>query len=139
MRRWPSHIYAASSDWWPRAATRARRRRSRASSCRGSDLVNVTLIFSLRRYAEVAESYIRGLERLVAEGGDPSKAASVAGFFVSRIRSGQRDADLLAATVCGGGRVIYTRPRATGGRGRRPEQGGVGRELLRVADPIWST
>jgi transaldolase len=47
--------------------------------------VNITLIFSLRRYAEVAESYIRGLERLVAEGGDPRKVASVASFFVSRI------------------------------------------------------
>ena len=34
--------------------------------------INVTLIFSLRRYAEVAESYVRGLERLVAEGGDPA-------------------------------------------------------------------
>ncbi len=47
--------------------------------------INVTLIFSLRRYAEVAESYIRGLERLVAGGGDPRKVASVASFFVSRI------------------------------------------------------
>ncbi len=47
--------------------------------------VNVTLIFSLQRYAEVAESYIRGIERLVAEGGDPRKVASVASFFVSRI------------------------------------------------------
>jgi transaldolase len=47
--------------------------------------INVTLIFSLDRYAEVAESYIRGLERLVAEGGDPTKVASVASFFVSRI------------------------------------------------------
>jgi transaldolase len=47
--------------------------------------INVTLIFSLKRYAEVAESYVRGLERLVAEGGDPSKVASVASFFVSRI------------------------------------------------------
>ena len=47
--------------------------------------INVTLIFSLRRYAEVAESYVRGLERLVAEGGDPSVVASVASFFVSRI------------------------------------------------------
>jgi transaldolase len=47
--------------------------------------INVTLIFSLQRYAEVAESYIRGIERLVAEGGDPSKVASVASFFVSRI------------------------------------------------------
>jgi transaldolase len=47
--------------------------------------INVTLIFSLERYAEVAESYIRGIERLVAEGGDPGKVASVASFFVSRI------------------------------------------------------
>jgi transaldolase len=47
--------------------------------------VNITLIFSLRRYAEVVESYLRGLERLVAEGGDPRKVASVASFFVSRI------------------------------------------------------
>ena len=47
--------------------------------------INVTLIFSLRRYAEVAESYVRGLERLIAAGGDPSNVASVASFFVSRI------------------------------------------------------
>src|ERR1039457_57734 len=47
--------------------------------------INVTLIFSLRRYAEVAESYVRGIERLVAAGGDPRKAASVASFFISRI------------------------------------------------------
>jgi transaldolase len=47
--------------------------------------INVTLIFSLQRYAEVAESYIRGIERLVAEGGDPKTVASVASFFVSRI------------------------------------------------------
>jgi transaldolase len=47
--------------------------------------INVTLIFSLKRYEEVAESFLRGLERLVAEGGDPSKVASVASFFVSRI------------------------------------------------------
>lgn len=47
--------------------------------------INVTLIFSLDRYAAVAESYVRGIERLVAEGGDPSKVASVASFFVSRI------------------------------------------------------
>jgi transaldolase len=47
--------------------------------------INITLIFSLKRYAEVAESYIRGLERLIAEGGDPRKVHSVASFFVSRI------------------------------------------------------
>jgi transaldolase len=47
--------------------------------------INVTLIFSLKRYEEVAEAYIRGLERLVENGGDPSRVASVASFFVSRV------------------------------------------------------
>src|SRR3712207_9493005 len=40
--------------------------------------INVTLIFSLARYRAVAGAYIRGLQRLVAEGGDPSGVASVA-------------------------------------------------------------
>src|SRR5881394_4060365 len=49
--------------------------------------INVTLIFSLQRYREVVESYLRGLERLVASGGDPAKVHSVASFFVSRVDS----------------------------------------------------
>lgn len=49
--------------------------------------VNVTLIFSLERYKAVARAYIRGLQRLVAAGGDPSEVASVASFFVSRVDS----------------------------------------------------
>jgi transaldolase len=47
--------------------------------------INVTLIFSLERHEAVAEAYIRGLERLVASGGDPRTVASVASFFVSRV------------------------------------------------------
>jgi transaldolase len=47
--------------------------------------INVTLIFSLERYEEVARAYIRGLERLVAGGGDPGTVSSVASFFVSRV------------------------------------------------------
>jgi transaldolase len=47
--------------------------------------INVTLIFSLARYAAVVEAYLRGLERLVAGGGDPSTVNSVASFFVSRV------------------------------------------------------
>src|ERR671936_1636536 len=47
--------------------------------------INVTLIFSLERHKEVMEAYIRGLERLVESGGDPSKVHSVASFFVSRV------------------------------------------------------
>src|SRR5690348_7098978 len=47
--------------------------------------INITLIFSLERYKAVAEAYTRGLERLAAGGGDPSKVVSVATFFVSRV------------------------------------------------------
>ncbi len=47
--------------------------------------INVTLIFSLTRHRQVAEAYLRGLERLVAAGGDPSRVHSVASFFVSRV------------------------------------------------------
>jgi transaldolase len=49
--------------------------------------INITLIFSLARYEAVVEAYLRGLERLIAGGGDPSKIASVASFFVSRVDS----------------------------------------------------
>jgi transaldolase len=47
--------------------------------------INVTLIFSLTRHRQVAEAYLRGLERLVASDGDPSRVHSVASFFVSRV------------------------------------------------------
>jgi transaldolase len=47
--------------------------------------INVTLIFSLERHQAVMEAYIRGVERLVESGGDPSKVHSVASFFVSRV------------------------------------------------------
>lgn len=49
--------------------------------------INVTLIFSLTRHRQVAEAYLRGLERLVASGGDASRIHSVASFFVSRVDS----------------------------------------------------
>jgi len=49
--------------------------------------VNVTLIFSQEYYEQVAHAYIRGLERLAEKGGDISKVASVASFFISRIDS----------------------------------------------------
>jgi transaldolase len=49
--------------------------------------INITLIFSLARYEAVVEAYLRGLERLIAGGGDPSTVASVASFFVSRVDS----------------------------------------------------
>src|SRR5579872_3702575 len=47
--------------------------------------INITLLFSQKVYIQVAEAYLKGLEKLVVKGGDPSHVASVASFFVSRI------------------------------------------------------
>src|SRR6202790_2803240 len=47
--------------------------------------INITLLFSQKVYVQVAEAYLKGLEKYVAKGGDPSHVASVASFFVSRI------------------------------------------------------
>lgn len=47
--------------------------------------VNVTLLFSVKRYEEVAGAYLRGLERRVSQGLPINEIASVASFFVSRV------------------------------------------------------
>jgi transaldolase len=46
---------------------------------------NITLIFSLSRYREVIEAYLKGLESFAASGGDVRGVHSVASFFVSRV------------------------------------------------------
>jgi transaldolase/glucose-6-phosphate isomerase len=47
--------------------------------------INVTLLFSVDVYEQVAQTYIAGLEDVLERGGDVSRVASVASFFVSRI------------------------------------------------------
>ena len=48
--------------------------------------INVTLIFSLERYQQVIEAYVRGLETYATQpGADLSRVASVASFFISRV------------------------------------------------------
>jgi len=47
--------------------------------------VNVTLLFFQETYERVAHAYIEGVEALAKKGGDLSKVASVASFFISRI------------------------------------------------------
>src|SRR5918999_3221974 len=49
--------------------------------------VNVTLLFSVESYANVAEAFIRGLERRREDGGEITNVRSVASFFVSRVDS----------------------------------------------------
>ncbi|HEX8337867.1 MAG TPA: bifunctional transaldolase/phosoglucose isomerase [Pyrinomonadaceae bacterium] len=55
--------------------------------------INVTMIFSIENYVQVAEAFIRGLERRAAEGKSVDHIASVASFFVSRVDTAI-DADL---------------------------------------------
>jgi transaldolase/glucose-6-phosphate isomerase len=66
--------------------------------------INVTLLFGIKPYEDVVEAYIAGLEDLVRGGGDPSKVASVASFFVSRIDS-LLDKRIDAAIARGGDRA----------------------------------
>ncbi len=47
--------------------------------------VNVTLLFGLTRYREVAEAYISGIEARLKQGQSVKHVASVASFFLSRI------------------------------------------------------
>lgn len=47
--------------------------------------VNVTLLFSVARYEEVIEAFLRGLEERVVRGQPVGRIASVASFFVSRL------------------------------------------------------
>ena len=55
--------------------------------------INITMIFSIENYEQVAEAYICGLERRAAEGLPVARVASVASFFVSRVDTSV-DADL---------------------------------------------
>ena len=47
--------------------------------------INITLLFAQEAYEQVAQAYLNALETLAKNGGDLSKIASVASFFVSRI------------------------------------------------------
>ena len=49
--------------------------------------INVTLLFGLPRYRQVAEAYISGIELMETQGKDLSQVVSVASFFISRIAS----------------------------------------------------
>ena len=82
--------------------------------------VNVTLTFSLNAYKDVRQAYMAGLEDLDWSGGDVSRIASVASFFVSRVdtvidtflderlREGDEDVqDLLGKTAIANAKLAY--------------------------------
>ena len=108
--------------------------------------VNVTLMFNLSHYNDVAVAYINGLEKLVANGGDPSRVASVASFFVSRVDAridkklkaiGSDEAESLLGTIgIANSKVAY----------KRYQQMFGGKEFAALADkgamvqrPLWAS
>jgi transaldolase/glucose-6-phosphate isomerase len=111
--------------------------------------VNVTLIFSLEAYRQVQEAYISGLEELARSGGDLSKVASVASFFVSRvdtavdhqleelIRQGNEDLqDLLGKAAIANAKLAYREFQKTFGT---PRFAGLKAKGARVQRPLWAS
>jgi transaldolase len=108
--------------------------------------VNITLIFSLERYKHVMDAYLGGMEELLASGGDLSKVASVASFFVSRFdtevdrRLDEIDtleaASLKGVTANANARVAYGLFLEQFGSDRYKTLAEVG---ARVQKPLWAS
>jgi transaldolase len=108
--------------------------------------INVTLVFSLRRYGEVLDAYLSGLESLSRRGGDLSVVHSVASFFVSRVDTevdGRLDAlgtqvglPLRGRTAVAQAKLAYQlfRKAHSGERWERLVQQGA-----RVQRPLWAS
>lgn len=107
--------------------------------------INVTLIFSLERYAEVIEAYISGLEdRLAAGAPNLADVASVASFFISRvdteiekrIASSGKGGDLAGKAAVAQGVLAYQLflNRFSGPRWERLAAHGA-----RVQRPLWAS
>lgn len=83
--------------------------------------VNVTLIFSVAMYKRVMDAYVKGLGKFDATGGDVSRVASVASFFVSRVdsavdklleekkKAGAKVDDLFGLAAVANAKVAYQR------------------------------
>jgi len=108
--------------------------------------INVTLMFSLAHYEAVAQAYILGLDKLAASGGDLSKVASVASFFLSRIDAKVDDRlaaigspkarALLGKTAIANAKVTYQRFRETFSGSRWRQLAGRGARVQRV---LWAS
>lgn len=103
--------------------------------------VNVTLIFSLARHDAVIEAYLKGLERFVGGGGDPSTIASVASFFVSRVdtetdRRLPEDSALRGKAAVANAKLAYAlfRDRFSG-----PRWGALAAKGARLQRPLWAS
>lgn len=79
--------------------------------------INVTLLFSMQAYEQVADAYMAGLEDYAAKNGDLAHVASVASFFVSRIdtaidaqiKARKASHELLGKVAIANAKVTYAR------------------------------
>src|SRR5512138_383187 len=103
--------------------------------------VNVTLIFSLQRYAEVMDAYLSGLEDHIAAGHSVEHIASVASFFVSRVDTKidpklPAGSDLKGKAAIANAKLAYDAYQQTFA-GRRWENLKV--KGARVQRPLWAS
>ncbi len=103
--------------------------------------INVTLIFSLTRYAEVMDAYLSGLEDRAAAGHPIDHIASVASFFVSRVNSKidpqlPEGSDLKGKAAIANAKLAYDEYQKTFA-GRRWENLKV--KSARVQRPLWAS
>jgi transaldolase len=108
--------------------------------------INVTLLFSLRRYGQVLAAYLSGLEELSRRGADLSTVHSVASFFVSRVDTevdrrldasgSQAAARLRGRSAVAQAKLAYQlfRKAHSGERWERLERQGA-----RVQRPLWAS
>ncbi|MDE2900088.1 MAG: bifunctional transaldolase/phosoglucose isomerase [Chloroflexota bacterium] len=124
--------------------------------------VNVTLLFHRDAYSRVRDAYIAGLERLAESGGDLSRVASVASFFVSRVdtavdglleprvQSGEEElADLLGRAAIANAALAYRdfqqtvatqrfqTLKARGARAQRPLWASTGTKNAAYSDVLY--
>ena len=100
-------------------------------------------MFSLQQYEDVSEAYISGVEALVNNGGDPSRVASVASFFVSRVDvmvdemlQEKDNTDLLGTIGIANARVAYARFCEVFGSDRWQALADKGAQVQR---PLWAS
>jgi transaldolase len=103
--------------------------------------VNVTLLFSVERYDEVIEAYLRGLERRIARGEPVAAIRSVASFFVSRVDAKAdallpADSPLRGRVAIANAQVAYGHYRARFAGDRWERLRAVGATVQR---PLWAS
>jgi transaldolase len=105
--------------------------------------VNVTLLFAVERYEEIAEAFIKGLERRAEAGESIDRSASVASFFVSRVDSkvdkaleGTGHEDLRGKAAVANARIAYESfQRIFSG----PRWEALASKGARVQRPLWAS